>query len=176
MAEPPEACDGGDPEGRRVNIVRGLVEVHVIKGMDEVIVAPPSAEKFDRPVGDHLIDVHVRRGAGPPLEGVDGKLIREFSGGDFCRGRDDRLSLSGREIAELDIGGRAGLLDEGERPDQGRTDWPAAKRKIVDRTRGVDAPVDVCRDLQGAEEILFPSCGAGFHKQAALCCRQKKEV
>ncbi len=163
LAEPPEAGDGGDLQGRRIDVVCGLVEVHVLQRMDETVIALPAMKELDRPIGDHLVDVHVRRGAGPSLEGINGELVREAPGGNLPAGRDDRLPLLRGEISQFEIGESAGLLDEGKGPDQARADRPAADGKITDRAPGVDAPVGVDRDLQDAEEILFPSCRFSIH-------------
>ena len=50
------------------------------------------AEKFERPVGDHLVGVHVGRGAGAALDHIDDELFVQRAGADFLTGLDDGLS------------------------------------------------------------------------------------
>jgi hypothetical protein len=58
--------------------------------------------------------------------------------------------------AKLEIGKRRGLLDHGERLDQGQRHAFLADPEIPARALGLRAPIPVCGDLDGAE-------GIGFH-------------
>jgi hypothetical protein len=69
-----QQADGGDLQRRREGIVGRLVEVDVIVGVDAEVLAAPAAEQLLGAVGDHLVDVHVERGAGAALQRVDDDL------------------------------------------------------------------------------------------------------
>ena len=58
---------GGDVHGRGIGVVGRLAHVHMIVGMHRRLGAQHPAQRLDRPVGDHLIGVHVRLGARPGL-------------------------------------------------------------------------------------------------------------
>ena len=67
----------------------------VIVRIAVLIVALPVAHQLERAVGDHLVGVHVRRGAGAALEHVEPELIVKLAVDDFLAGafdpREDRL-------------------------------------------------------------------------------------
>ncbi len=50
-------------------------------------------------VGEHLVGVHVRGGAGAGLEDVDRELVVVFAGGDGVAGGGDPLGQVGVELA-----------------------------------------------------------------------------
>ena len=63
---------------------------------------------------DHLVRVHVRRGARAGLEDVDRELVVELARGDPVAGGGDPLGLVGVEQAELGVHARGGGLDPAE--------------------------------------------------------------
>ena len=95
-----------NPQGNReVNrrgkdVVGALPHVDVIVGMDRLgggeAIAP---RQLNRPIGNHLVDVHVRRGAGAGLKDVDGELVVEAAVGDFSGGGDQGVNLGGGKRA-----------------------------------------------------------------------------
>ena len=84
---------------------------------------------------DHLVGVHVRRGAGAGLEDVDRELVVQLAGGDAVGGLGDPGCLVGVEQAELAVHARGGGLDRGRasarprpgsarrRPGSSRSPW-----------------------------------------------------
>src|SRR5439155_20937644 len=61
--------------------------------------------------GDHLVRVHVRRGAGARLENVDRELVVELAGSDTVRCGGDPLRLLRIEQPELGVHARSSGLD-----------------------------------------------------------------
>ena len=120
----------GEVDGGGEDVVRRLAHVHVI-----VRVGALAGE-----VGDHLVRVHVRGGAGAGLEDVDGKLVVVVAGGDGVAGGGDPLGVIGVEQAELGVGARGGGLDPAEPADDGRGDRLAGDREVGDRLGGLPAP------------------------------------
>ena len=62
----------------------------MVVGMHRRSRSALAAEQLDRPVGDDLVGVHVRRGAAAGLEDVDDELAVERAVDDVLRGADDR--------------------------------------------------------------------------------------
>ena len=91
-------------DGRGKDVVRRLPEVDVVVGMD--VLAGEAC--------DHLVRVHVRRGARARLEDVDRKLVVELAGGHAVGGGGDALRLVRVEQAELGVDARGGGLDPPE--------------------------------------------------------------
>ena len=73
-------------------------------------------------VRDHLVGVHVRRGAGAGLEDVDRELVVVLAGGDRVAGGGDPLGDVGVEQAELGVDPRRGGLDPAQPADDGDRD------------------------------------------------------
>ncbi len=89
------------------------MEVDVVEGRDAVVVAGRLAEQLQRPVGQHLVDVHVGARAGAALQAVDDDLGRELAVGQLAAGALDGVGL-GRVVgpgAERPVGEGAGELD-----------------------------------------------------------------
>ena len=59
----------------RKSVVRRLAEIHVIVWMDRRFCSKLATQKFDCPVGDHLIGVHVALSAGSGLPNDERKVI-----------------------------------------------------------------------------------------------------
>ena len=96
-----QLVEGGEVHRRREDVVRRLAHVHVVVRMNAL-----AGER-----GDHLVRVHVRRGAGAGLEDVDRKLVVELARRDPVGGGGDALSLLGVEQPELGVYARGGGLD-----------------------------------------------------------------
>ena len=81
-------ADGrGHVNRRGKDVVRALPHVHVVVRMDRLFAGEAvAAGKFDRPIGDHLVGVHVARRARAGLIDIDGKLVVETPVGHFAAG------------------------------------------------------------------------------------------
>jgi hypothetical protein len=81
-------------------------------------LAAPRAEDLVGPARDHLVDVHVRLGAGAGLPDDEGELPVVFAREDLVGGGDDGLGEARLEQAELPVDLGSDTLDEGERADE----------------------------------------------------------
>jgi hypothetical protein len=146
-----------DLERGRIAVVRALAAVDVIVGMESRVPALRQPGELKAEVGDHLVDVHVGRRAGASLHDVDDELVAQSALLDLLARAIDQIGLGALECADLGVRARGGLFDAGKAEDQIGVDRdrPAADRKVVQRTAGVDAPVGVARDLLRAEAVGF---------------------
>ncbi len=88
----------GEVDRRGKDVVGALPHVDVIVGMDRLGRGEAiAAGQFDRPIRNHLVDVHVRRGAGAGLKDIDRELIVKAAVGDFPGGGNQGLDLGGGE-------------------------------------------------------------------------------
>ena len=78
-----------DVERGGVGVVGRLRRVHVIVRIAVLILALLVAHQLERPVGDHLVGVHVRRGARAALEHVEPELVVKLAVDDFLAGAFD---------------------------------------------------------------------------------------
>lgn len=138
----------------RDHVVARLAVVDVVVRVDDA-VADLRARDLGGAVGDDLVCVHVRRGAGACLEHVDRELVVVVAGDDFVGGSDDRVGGVVIDEAQIAVGLRGGLLDDAERADE-----PAAHRdprdgEVLDGALGLCAPVGVRRYLHLSEAVLL---------------------
>ena len=73
-------------------------------GMNGLLGAERSAGQLDGPVGDDLVDVHVRLGAAAGLPDAEGEVVVELALRHFRGGLGDPTRLVFGEKAELGIG------------------------------------------------------------------------
>ena len=116
------------------DVVRRLAHVHVVVRVD--VVAGEG--------GDHLVRVHVRRGARAGLEDVDRELVVELAVGDAVGGGGDALGLVRVEQLELRVHARSGGLDPPEPARHGCRDRLAADREVLDGLARLRAPELAC--------------------------------
>ena len=98
------------------------------------------AEKVERAVGQHLVDVHVGGGAGAALEGVHHHLRGQGTLRHLAAGRLDGIGLGliGPD-AESAVGAGAGELHGAVRAHQLGVDRTPGEREVGGRARGMDA-------------------------------------
>ena len=160
-----DAAHQCDPHGRGVGVVGRLREVDVVVGVAELIFALFMAEEFERPVGDHLVGVHVGRCAGAALHHVDDELLLEFPGAQLLAGPDDRVGDRRVEQSQVAVGHRGALLDVGQGADQLREEVEphAADVEILHRAHGLHAEIILRRDFHFAQQIVFTT---GFARKS----------
>ena len=125
-----EAEDRRHAEGRGIGVVGRLVAVDVVVRVDRAVVAQRPAEELQGPIGQHFVDVHVRRGARAALQGVDDDVLVEPAVDHFLAGR-----LDGGELGRLVFGSPAqfvvrpggGQLDRAEAVHQAAMHGPAGR-------------------------------------------------
>ena len=138
------------------NVVARLALIDMIVRMDR-LVAACAAEELDCPVGNHLVGVHVRRGAGTGLKNVHRELRIQFSIDHFLGCFLDGLGNVPGQETETGIGRGGKFLDEPQRPN--KFSWKAqlTDRKVLDGTGGLRAVVGIRRHLHRAHRISFRS-------------------
>ena len=126
--------------------------------VQHVVAALLDAQMLERAVGDHLVGVHVGRGAGAALDHVDDELRRAA--------RRAIRSSQARTIAPARLRSitpssafacAAAFLTQASartRSRHGRDGWPVIGKFSTARAR-VHAPVGVGGDVLGAEEVAF---------------------
>ncbi len=101
-----------------VGIVGGLGTVDVVVRVQELVFPLVVPQHLQRPVGDHLVGVHVGGGPGPTLDHVDDEMLMELTGQDFVAGRADRHHLFLGQDPQLAVGLGGAFLDKGQSIDE----------------------------------------------------------
>jgi hypothetical protein len=122
-----ESASHGDVHGGGEDIVGGLRGVHVVVGVYR------GSRELRGESGEHLVDVHVRRGAAAGLVGVDRKLVVVMAGDQLVRGEHHGLRDRFREDAELQVDDRGGTLDSCECHDLCRLESASGDGEVLDR-------------------------------------------
>src|SRR5690606_10832047 len=161
----PDAEPGGELQRRRVDVVRALAHVHVLDRVQRRVVAARATQDLERPVGDHLVRVHVRRGARTALDDVDDELLVQRAAEDLLAGPLDRGAALRVEQPQRLVRLRRRLLDRGERPHEIGIDRDrrSGDREVLDRAQRVHAVIGVGGNLEFAEKIVFGTCGGIVH-------------
>ena len=108
-------------------------------------------------IGDDLVGVHVRRGAGPALDDVHNELVVQRPAPDLGAGFDDRIGSLVVEQTQLAVGHGRRLFDAGQRDDQlGQcADRLTRDREVLDGAKGMDAVVGVARHFAFAKQVVL---------------------
>jgi hypothetical protein len=84
----------------------------------KLIISPLTAKKFDRPVHNHFIRIHVKRHAGPRLIHIYHKLAIPLSLNHFLSGTLDGFRPVGVDQFQLTVRARGTLLDHAYRTNE----------------------------------------------------------
>ena len=108
--------------------------------MDRLVLAPPAAQQLVGAIREHFVAVHVVRGAGARLVGIDDEIVAVTAREHFVRGFDDRVRELAVEPARLAMGQRGGFLDPDDGSDEGGVWAKIGNREVLPRAFGLDAP------------------------------------
>ncbi len=125
---------------------------------------------LERAVGDHLVGVHVGRGAGAALDHVDDELLVQLAGADLLAGLDDGVGERLVEQAQLLVGERGRLLDAGKRPDQVGVDRDriAGDGEVFEGAQRVHPEIRGRRHLPVTEQIVLDAVLVMRHRALPL--------
>ena len=107
-------------------------------GSTSAAVAAPAAQQLGGAAGQHLVDVHVVRGAGAGLVDVDHELLAPAPGQHLARRRLDGPGGGAWQQAEPRVGARRRDLDPDGGVDEGRVGGEAGDGEVLAR-RGPSA-------------------------------------
>ncbi len=147
---------------RGEDVVGALAHVDVVVRVYRLLRPKAvAAQDLDRPVGDHLVDVHVAGGAGTGLEHVDRKLAvvnpLDHLAASLQHGRHlgvvQRVLARSGQLAQVPIGDAAGVLDQAHGVDQRGRQGPAGDRKILHRALRLCAVVRLGGNLHFAHRV-----------------------
>ena len=149
---------------RGKHVIGALTHVHVVIGVDRLLgVEPVASRQFDRTVGDHLVDIHVARGARSGLEYINGELLVEFPVDHLLAGGHQRVDLGVLErvlaasgkLAEITVGDSGGQLDASQGMDQVGWQGPATDWKVVDSPLCLGTVIGLGGDLDVTHRVVF---------------------
>ncbi len=132
-------------------------------GWTRVYVASRLSEDFRRPVGEHLVRVHVVGCAGASLIDIDHELIAQGAAQNLVSGTDNRARDLCVEAPELGVGLGRRLLDENRRRDEIGVRAESADGKVFDGTRRLCPVVGVGGHLHMTERVVFGPEGRLIH-------------
>jgi hypothetical protein len=124
-----QRLDDGHVNRRRDHVVRRLAHVHVVVRVHQ-LRADLAAQDLRRAVRDHLVRVHVGRGARAGLEDVDHELVVVLAVGDLAGRLLDRPAHLVVQLAEALVRFRRGELHQPDRPDETPAEAVAADREV----------------------------------------------
>ena len=120
------------------------------------VVAPGGkAEACQCSVGEHFVDVHVRRRARAALERIDNDMLVEFAPSHLlARGAERGRDVVGK-AAELGVHPGARQLNETIGVYELAVDGAPGKREVLDCSRSVNAPQGIPRNAALTEQVDF---------------------
>ncbi len=145
----------GDVHGRGERVVGGLRHIDVVIRVDRILAAEDAARQLYRPIGDHLVDVHIGVGAAAGLPDSQGKMVIEPAFDDLLGGLDDQIRFLLRQQARLLIDERGGLLQHSERHNNLVRHLLGADVEIPERARRLGPIVGIFGHFHFAQRILF---------------------
>ena len=148
-----EGHSGGDVHRGGEGVVGGLALVDVVVGVDAAIGIDLLGA-----VGDDLVGVHVGRGAGTGLVGIDGEVLVVLAFEDFARGLLDDGGFFGIDDAEFAIGAGGGELDETVSMHHERIDGAVGDGKVENGALGGGSVEGFNGDGHFAHGIAFDAC------------------
>ena len=96
-------------------VVGGLRHVDVVVGMDQLVVAALAAEDLDGAVGQHLVGVHIVRGASARLIDIHHEVLVPLAVQYLVGGLDDGVGDVRVEASGVAVGERRRLLHQHRR-------------------------------------------------------------
>ena len=147
-------------DGRRVGVVGRLRAVDVVVGRAVLVLAAAMAHDLERAVGDHLVGVHVRRGAGAALDHVHGEELVKLAVADLAARLGDGLVELVGEQPQLMVGDGGTQLDDGQPLDETGIVAQAelADGEILQTAHGLHAVQHLFGNLHAAEQIALGTC------------------
>lgn len=147
--------EGRDMDGCWERVVRRLSHIDVGIRADHEIVPFRSAQKLDRPIGNHFVRIHVQRSACSSLNRIDNKLIVPLPFNNFLCRLNDSLPDARIQLFDFHIGGGGGFLHHPHRANQFGMNFITGDRKILHCPQRLNAIVSLNRNLPGAQKIFF---------------------
>ena len=140
----------------------------MIVGVHAAVRAECIPHPLGRPVGDHLVGVHVALGAAAGLPDHQREMLVQAPVDDLLRGVPDRFGHVAGEIAQLSIDRGRALLDEAQRPDQGPRQALGADLEVLERALGLRSPVPIRRHLDLAHAVPLDARAHGLPLPPAI--------
>ena len=141
------------------HIVGALAAVDVVIGMHGLPGAASLAGEFAGPIGNHLIDVHVRLGAAAALPARQRKFPIQLSRFHLAGRLADPLAALLIEHAELMVGLGGHALEASDRMDQLQRNWVVADLEAMPGPLGLCPPVTLRRDTHIAKAVVLEPPG-----------------
>ena len=157
-----------DVDRARKDVVGRLRAIDMIVGVHAAVRAQRIPHPLRRPVGDHLVGVHVALGAAAGLPDHQREMLVQAPVDDLLRGVPDRFGHVAGEIAQLSIDRGRALLDEAQRPDQGPRQALGADLEVLERALGLRSPVPVRRHLDLAHAVPLDARAHGLPLPPAI--------
>ena len=107
------------------------------------------------PVGDHLVDIHIRLGAGTRLPDDQRELIGQFSGQNLIADLGDGVRLFLFQYAQAQISQGGCFFEDSESMDHFLWHEVAADLEVFGRALGLRSPVFVGRYIYVAQAVFF---------------------
>ena len=129
----------GEAHGGGHHVVGGLRHVDVVVGVHQGAVAAAAPQQLAGAVGQHLVHVHVVRGAGAGLVHVHHELFAPAAVEHLLGRARDGLRLAARQEPQLAVHPRRGELDAHRRVHEGGVRAQPADGKVLQRPRRLRA-------------------------------------
>ena len=114
-----------------------------------------ASQQFDGDVGNHFIGIHIERGTGTALDGVQDELIQVLACQHFVTGSYNGVRLGRLQCASPTIGCRTGFFDQGQAFDHRRMGGLTGNMKIFVGTQGLHTIISVRGDVFLTDRITF---------------------
>ena len=150
-----DGLNGGHVHRRGKDIVRGLPAVDLVVGMHAALLAALASQELARPVGEHLVHVHVGLGARARLPHHQRKFAVVLSGEHLVGGGGDGFRLLLGKLLEVYVHPRARALDQRERADQLHGHALAGNAEILERALRLRAPQPAGGNADLAEAVVL---------------------
>ena len=136
--------------------------------MDRLVLAPLPSQQLVGAVREHLVAIHVVRGTGTGLVGIDDELVAVPAGQHFIGGLDDRVGEFGIQTPGFPVCQGGGFLDEDDGVNEGGKGSEIGDREVLPCALGLDAPQRLGRHGHLSQRITFHPCLIHCRHHASL--------